>query len=176
MTEREAINIQGTKREFTCLTFSLNEERFLFVGTTSADFFVIDHKTKCLQNVISLGALGITQIHAYSPNEILVGCGNGILAKYMPDAKGWALSAKLDIKQKISSLSSANGEILVGTAFTQAVIVKCSTFQPFLIQESHCAKINYIKFRDGSDEVFGTASDDGSIRIWNISNRRVESR
>lgn len=171
--KREAINIQGTKREFTCVSFSLNEEKFLFVGTTSADFFVIDHKTKSLLTVISIGALGITQIAALTPEEMLVACGNGIVAKYMLDARGWSLAAKLDLKQKITSLSSAGKEALIGTNVTQAIILNLTTFQPYLFQESHNAKINFIKFRDGDSNTFGAASDDGTIRVWDLSSRTV---
>jgi len=169
----EAINIQGTKREFTCLSFSLNEEKFLFVGTTSADFFVIDHKTKCLLTVISIGALGITQIAAFGPEEMLVACGNGIVAKYMLDVRGWSLAAKLDLKQRITSLSSAGKEALIGTNVTQAIILNLTSFQPFLFQESHNSKINFIKFRDGDNNTFASSSDDGTIRVWDLSSRTV---
>ena len=173
---RELVNIQGVKREFTSIVFTENEERFLMVGTTSADFFVIDHKNKCLHAKINIGSMGIWQIVNLGPDSVLVGTGNGVLASYKFDGKNYTVDSQLNIKYKITSLSTTGKEILVGTVLSQALIVSRKDMQPFLLQESHNAKINCIRFKDEDDKVFGVASDDGSIRLWDASNWTVKSR
>lgn len=152
----------------------MNEAKYLFAGTTSADFLVVDHKNKCLHATISLGSLGITQIIALAPEAILVGCGNGILGKYILDAKGWQPAAQLAIKSKISSLSVSKGEILVVTNKTQALMVDSRNMQPALLQEAHNAKVSFTRFKDGDNSLFGVASDDGSFRLWDLQSRTVK--
>jgi WD40 repeat protein len=174
--KREAINIQSAKREFTCIAFSQPEEKFIFTGTTSADFFIIDHKNKSLLSVISLGTLGVSQVISLGPDSMLVGCGNGVLARYNFDSKSWNSTAQLSIKHRITSLSAARGEILVGTSLSQALIVSQAEFQPFLVQESHNGKINFVRFRDDDSQMFGVASEDCTIRFWDLKNRKVRVR
>lgn len=164
------------KRKFQCIAFSQNEEKFIFVGTTSADFFIIDHKNKTLVSVVSVGSLGVTQIISLSPEHILVGCGNGTLAKYSFDSKGWHLTSSLAVKSPIASLSATNKEVIVATGMPQALVINKQTFQPFLFQESHNAKINLLRFRDGDNNLFGAASDDGIIRLWDLASRTVKGR
>lgn len=174
MSPREIINIQSIKREFNCIEFSQNEQRFLFAGTTSADFLIIDHKNKCLQATVSLGSLGVTQIASLAGEQILVGCGNGLLGKYAFDSKNWMLAAQVNFKHRINSLSVANGEILVVTNLTQALVVPVKTMQPFLLQESHKSRAAYVRFKDGDNNLFGVASDDSSIRLWDLQSRTVK--
>lgn len=154
----------------------MNEAKFLFAGTTSADFLVVDHKNKCLHATVSLGSLGITQILALTPESILVGCGNGILGKFILDAKGWQPAAQLGIKSKISSLSTAKGEILVVTNKTQALVVDSKHLQAALLQEAHNAKVSYVRFKDGDSLLFGAASDDGLIRLWDLNSKTVKGK
>lgn len=168
--------MHSVKREFNCIAFSQNEERFLFAGTTSADFIIIDHKNKCMHASISIGSLGVLQIIPLSPETILVGCGDGLLGKYTFDSKHWSLSSQLNIKQKITSLSVAKKEVLVCTSLTQSLIVNTQTFQPFLLQESHNNKIGFIRFKDGDNNLFGVASEDSTIRLWDVKSRTVKCR
>lgn len=164
------------KREFTCIEFSQNETKYLLAGTTSADFLIVDHKNKCLHATISLGTLGVTQIVSISPEAILVGCGNGLIGKYVLDAKGWHPAAQLAIKSKISSLSVAKGEVLVVTNRTQALMVDSRNLQAALLQESHNAKVSCVRFKDGDNQLLGAASDDGTVRLWDLQSRTVKGR
>lgn len=168
--------MHSAKREFNCIEFSKNEERFLFAGTTSADFIVFDHKNKCMFASISIGSLGVLQIIALSPESILVGCGDGLLGKYTFDSKNWNLSSQLNIKQKITSLSISKNEIMACTSLTQCLIVNSQTFQPYLLQEAHNNKVTYVRFKDNDNNLFGVASDDSTIRLWDFQSRTVKGR
>jgi WD40 repeat protein len=123
--------------------------------------------------VISIGSLGVQQILAYEPTSILVGCGNGVLGKYVFDSKTWNLNAKVVLKNKVTSLSANKNEFLVATNMTQVLVLRKDKLEPYLLQESHNQKINFIKFKDGDNNVFGTSSEDGHIRIWDMASRSV---
>ena len=73
----DMLSLGNSKREYVCIAFSKDEEKELIVGTKSADFFVINMKTRALCDAIPIGTLGVTSVAAIDSTNIVVGCGSG---------------------------------------------------------------------------------------------------
>ena len=73
----EAINTGTMVREYTCMTYSKNNEDYLYAGTASGDFVGFLVKSKVLAFTVNACALGIKTIRAVSSDKVVVGGGDG---------------------------------------------------------------------------------------------------
>jgi WD40 repeat protein len=168
--DNEQLSLGSTQREFTCLAFGQDEERELIAGTSSADFIVIDMKNKSLKETSPIGTNGVTSVVTISPNQMAVGCGNGVLAMYRNNGNGWQLEYQQSLGHLISGLSYNNGRLIALNNFSQTIVIDIQSKKSFLWQEGHNGAIRNVRFSDGRANSFATASDDGSIRFWDTKN------
>lgn len=172
----EYIPTGSSKREFKCITFSPTDQRLLIAGTKSADFFVINMKTKTLQDIIRLGNLGVTCVTTTATDGIIFGCGDGTFSYYRVNQGEVQPVDSINLGKKITSLSCYGNEVLVGVDYSQALMINLKGLQPAIIQEAHKNVINYVKFFDGDSNNFASASADGSIRFWDANTFQVKGR
>ncbi len=52
--QADLVNIGATYRDYRCLEFSQPKQEYLFAGTTSGDFLVIQVKTRQLASVVQV--------------------------------------------------------------------------------------------------------------------------
>lgn len=86
----------------------------------------------------------MTQITS-SLEHVVMGCGDGTLGVFKENEEGLTPVEIINIKCKITSLSTnSRKEILVGTDFSQALVVNLRDFQPALVEESHNKRIRHL--------------------------------
>ena len=73
----DLINTGTLKRDYTCMTYSKNNEDYLFAGTASGDLCSFQVKSKGLSLTLNASALGIKTIRAVSVDRVVVGGGDG---------------------------------------------------------------------------------------------------
>lgn len=73
----ELVNTGTLVRDYTCVTFSKNQEDYLFAGTSSGDLIGFLVKNKMLVFSINVCAMGVQTIKAVSADRIVVGGGDG---------------------------------------------------------------------------------------------------
>jgi WD40 repeat protein len=73
----DMINTGTLKRDYTCLTYSKNNEDFLYAGTASGDLVSFKVKSKGLAFTVNACAMGIKTICAVSVDKLIVGGGDG---------------------------------------------------------------------------------------------------
>jgi hypothetical protein len=77
------VNFGNVKRQFTCVAVD-RQDSYCYVGTKTGDFFEINIEKaiyKRLGPVKKLFSLGITTIHLLPNGDIILGAGDGKIAK-----------------------------------------------------------------------------------------------
>lgn len=167
--EQDAQSLGSSVREFITISFTKDEEKEIIVGTKSADFFIINMKNRALAGVYSIGTLGVTSVITIDPQTVAVGCGSGDFAIYKQTGSQWVEDFKIQLGNYISGLSYNNGRLLITTDLSQVFVFDLTNKKPFLLQEGHNAAVRQLKFADGDISKFASASDDGSIRFWDMN-------
>jgi WD40 repeat protein len=73
----ELMSTGSMVRDYSCLTFSKNQEDFLFAGTSSGEFMGFFVKNKSLVFSLNVCAMGIKTIKTVSAEKVIVGGGDG---------------------------------------------------------------------------------------------------
>lgn len=101
----ELINTGTFVRDYTCMTFSKNNEDFLFAGTSSGDLIGFQTKTKAMAFSINFCAMGVRTIQAVSADRIIAGGGDGQVVLFKTNGKDTVQSQKIQIFGAIHGLS-----------------------------------------------------------------------
>jgi len=126
-------------------------------------------KNRALKEAIAIGTLGCTSVITIDENTFAIGCGSGELAIYKHINNKWILNWSQKLENLVSGLSyNPNGKLIAVTNLSQAVVIDINEKKTYLLQEGHNGAISHLRFANGKCNMFATASQDGSIRFWDM--------
>ena len=176
--EKSEIQTGNFIRNYICLAFSLNEEKYLYAGTTSGDIVCILVKNQTIVFKKIICAEGVTAIVPLTKNEIVVGGGDGSLVLLYIDEPKCEELARINLYGSIYSLSCSQDGIQLLASTDKGFIyrIRAADLSNIILNENHTDAI--IDFFSLNDEYyrFGTCSLDGTIRIWNLDDYSVSTR
>lgn len=166
-------NFGNVKRQFTCAALDHNDE-YVYCGTKTGDIFEINIDKaiyKRVGPVKKLFSLGITAVRILSNGDILIGTGEGKLAKI--SIQTMQLLKETEVLGAVSSIAITADytHFFCGTSQSNIYWVNTNNLTPELRNTCPYERINDVAFPSGYSEVFATASIN-EIRIWNATNRQ----
>ena len=165
-------------RNYVCLAFSLNEEKYLYAGTTSGDIVCIIVKNRTIVFNKIICAQGVTAIVPLTKNEVVVGGGDGSLVLLYIDEPKCEELARISLYGTIYSLSSSQDGIQLLASTDKGFIyrIRSADLSNIVLNENHTnAIVNLYNLNDDHYR-FGTCSLDGTIRLWNLEDYSVYTR
>jgi WD40 repeat protein len=181
------------KRVYTCVAFSA-EEDFIFAGTLTGDFCVINVPRRLssgeferinLRLSVLVCSGGIHSL-SVSGSSLYVGGGDGTVTRYetaydegyKPQKVADGLSGQVTSVHTLSGGSAARGSVAVygtssSTLYTHAL--QDARAKPAIVSENHCARVTAVAYAPGDSVRFATCSDDLTVRVWNASDYSVET-
>ena len=157
-------------REITALAFSDDKET-CYCATTTGDFLVGSMKSQKMVQAIQATKLGLFSILALPSSRgggVAVGCGDNTIKVF--DGKFELKStAKLDSSILGLGMSSDALEALSISSRGTICRVNLASLDYLTLSEAHTAPVTCISFCLGQNDRFATGSQDGSIRVWDMS-------
>lgn len=161
------------RRNFTCITIDHDDE-FAYLGTRTGDIIEIDLQ-RCLFKRIGpakrLFSLGVNVINLLKNGDLLVGAGDGTIAKVT--VKDMLVKSEAQVIGAVTSISltADSSHFFAGTS--KATLYWCNSdkINPELRNTCHYERINDIAFPAGYSELFATCSIN-DIRVWNANTRQ----
>lgn len=179
--ELEAIRLAGDSRstifrQVTSLAVSEDRETVI-MATTSGDFAMINVRARRIVSHVLATKLGCSAI-VVAPNAIVVGCGDGTIkcfGPYQSETDGQLLCEdQIDGSPVMSlALSADRREVMASTSHGTVVRLNLSSNQHLIVAESHTKAVVAIAFAAGVNERFASASQDGTIRVWDVTDYTV---
>lgn len=167
-------------REFLCMSFSLNNEAYLYAGTTSGDFCVFQVKNKLLACSQPVCSKGVTSIVALPGDKVIAGGGDGTLAIFFVKEAVSQLIAKVEFLGSINGLSVSPDGIQGIAATDKGFIYRIRTadLSKMLLSETHTKEVVHSTYAIGgaNSEKFMTSSMDGSLRLWDANDYSAVTR
>lgn len=137
--EYEQIQTGNFSREYISLAFSINEQKFLYAGTSSGDVvcFLVKNKLIVFSKIIC--ARGITSIIPLSKNQIVIGGGDGTLTLTYVDEPKCEILANVQLFGAIYSLSPSEDGVQLLAATDKGFIyrVRAADLTYILLNENH---------------------------------------
>eukprot|EP01015_Nassula_variabilis_P029619 TRINITY_DN6378_c0_g1_i5.p1 TRINITY_DN6378_c0_g1~~TRINITY_DN6378_c0_g1_i5.p1 ORF type:complete len:563 (-),score=111.82 TRINITY_DN6378_c0_g1_i5:24-1712(-) len=167
------VNFGSMKRNFTCVSIDPLDQ-YAYCGTKTGDVLevLLDKAIfKRVGPVKKLFSLGVNAIQILPNGDIIVGAGDGTLAKL--SIQDMSIKAKNTVLGGISSLTFTGDytHFFCGTLQSNIYWVDSEKLNPELRNTCHYARINDVAFPYNYSEVFATCSLN-DIRIWNARNRQ----
>lgn len=146
----------------------------MYCGTKTGDVFEINIDKAIYKRVgplKKLFSLGITAIRLLSNGDILVGTGEGKLARI--SIQNMTLLKQDEVMGTVTSLALTADytHFFCGTSQSNIYWINANNLTPELRNTCHYDRINDVAFPFGYSDVFATASMN-EIRIWNSNNRQ----
>lgn len=167
------VNFGNLKRQITCIAIDPLDKLGYF-GTKTGDILEIDLKNAIYKRIGPLNKLfsqGITLLKMLPNSDLIVGTGDGLLAKVgYSDMKIKCETKVLGVVTSIS-LTADSAYFFCGTDQANIYWCESSTLNSEIRNTCHYDRINDISFPHGYSEVFGTCSKN-DIRIWNTKTRQ----
>ena len=176
--ERGEVQTGNFVRNYICLAFSKNEEKYLYAGTTSGDIVCILVKNRSIVFNKIICAQGVTAIVPLTKYEVVVGGGDGSLVLLYIDEPKCEELARISLYGSIYSLSASQDgfQLLASTDKGFIYRIRAIDLSNIVLNENHTdAIINFYNLNDDHYR-FGTCSLDGTIRIWNLDDYSVSTR
>jgi cilia- and flagella-associated protein 52 len=166
------ILMNSIRRVFTCCVIDPTDQ-FAYVGTETGDIVEIGLERNLFKRLgpsKRLFSQGINKINLLANGDLLVGSGDGTLAKIGSQDMIVKKEAKVMGAVTSISLTADSTHFFCGT--NKATIYWCNTdnIAPELRNTCHYEKINDVAFPQGYSELFATCSLN-DIRIWNTKTR-----
>ena len=166
-------NFGNVRRHFTCAAIDHHDE-YVYCGTKTGDVFEINVDKaiyKRVGPVKKLFSLGVSCIRILSNGDILIGTGEGKLARI--SIQNMQLLKENEVMGGVTSLALTADytHFFCGTSQSNIYWINADTLVPELRNTCHYERINDIAFPYGFSDVFATASFN-EIRIWNSNNRQ----
>lgn len=176
----DMVNTSPIVREFVCLAFSLNNEAYLYAGTTSGDFCVFLVKSKSLICSQAVCSKGINSIVALPGEKVCAGGGDGTLALFSIKEAVCQQIAKVEFLGSINGLCPSPDGIQMLAATEKGFIYRIRTadFSKMLMGETHTKPVLHAVYAVGNNdpERFLTSSCDGSLRLWDANDYSATTR
>lgn len=128
---------------------------------------------------MTVAALGVLSIRFLDVATFMVGAGNGTCGLYRFNQENKVLQvAKNELGGGINSISMhpSGEESLCATDKGLIYRVNNRTLERFLHSENHTGSIVNIGYPQGVSDRFASASEDGTIRLWDIGDYVVTAR
>ena len=102
---------------------------------------------------------------------IFCGGGDGVIRKLEGLDMRWQLVAEASVAGRVTSLSLVHGgaELLVGTDAGQTFRLLCDDMTVVPLTSAHTAPLACVAFGQTRPDVFATASSDGFVHVWDLS-------
>jgi len=167
-------------REYTCLAFSLNNEAYLYAGTTTGDFCAFQVKNKILIFAQPVCSNGISTIATLPGEKVCVGGGDGLLVLYQINEATCQQLCKVSFLGAINGLSVSPDGIQMLAATDRGFIyrVRTADFSKMLMRETHTKGVVHVTYNvnNTDSEHFMTSSRDGSLRLWDANDYSANTR
>ena len=197
------IHTGNFKREYISLAFSLNEQKFLYAGSSSGDIICFLIKTKMVVFSKIICARGVTCIIPLNVEQIVVGGGDGSLSLCFIKEPLIDILMSVKLFGSVYSISPSNDGVQLLASTDKGFIyrVRSIDLSYILLNENHTKGIinmfsnqflggnNFYDYKNnityGSEynnynnsslvnsNVVGTTSFDGTIRLWDITDYSV---
>jgi cilia- and flagella-associated protein 52 len=190
-------------REYISVAFSLNEEKFLYAGTNSGDIVCFLVKTKMIVFSKIICALGITSIIPLTPEQIIIGGGDGTLSLCYINEPLCDILSSTKLFGKVYSISPTQDGVQLLASTDKGFIyrLRALDLSMILLNENHTKEVismttefnntfnqpydylnNKLNTESNQGTYFksklkiGTTSGDGTIRLWDLSDYSVYFR
>eukprot|EP01064_Diplonema_japonicum_P007048 TRINITY_DN14789_c0_g1_i1.p1 TRINITY_DN14789_c0_g1~~TRINITY_DN14789_c0_g1_i1.p1 ORF type:complete len:676 (+),score=82.14 TRINITY_DN14789_c0_g1_i1:30-2030(+) len=144
----------------------------LLCGTMSNDVVVFNTASMLYKTNFTIGGAGILSL-TYVANDgtVVVGCGDGTVAKITGSERDWRTLNVVQLSGGVTSLSTSGDgcEILAATNAGCLYRLVSSDLTTTLYMASHTEGVTDVAVPPDRSDQFATASKDGSVRVWNLS-------
>jgi len=144
------------------------------LGTRTGDIIEIDLQRNLFKRIgpaKRLFSLGINVINLIHNEELLVGSGDGTIARV--NVKSMLVKAEAQVMGSVTSISLTVDQSHFFAGTSKATLYWCNSdkMQPELRNTCHYERINDVTFPSGYSELFATCSVN-DIRVWNANTRQ----
>lgn len=135
-------------------------------------------KSKALSHIITVSALGVTGICCIDPVSLCVGCGNGFFGLYAIEQNKLVVVKKEQLVGGVNGISCTSNGSQMMMATDKGFIYQGnpSNWQFRLQSENHVENILDLTYPPGISDKFASCSQDGTIRLWDVSEYIVTTR
>lgn len=161
------------KRIFTCVAIDPTDS-FAYLGTKTGDIVEVSLDRALFKRfgpIKRLFSQGITTINIVANNDIIIGAGDGTIAKI--GMKDFLLKSEAKVLGAVTSISLTADTTHFFCGTSKATIYWCDAdkINPELRNTCHYERINAIAFPYEYSELFATCSVN-DIRVWNMKTRQ----
>ncbi|KAL4465728.1 hypothetical protein ABPG72_015129 [Tetrahymena utriculariae] len=167
------VNFGNIKRQYTCVAIDPSDT-YCYCGTKTGDVFEINIERaifKRLGPVQKLFSLGIGTLGLLPNGDIIVGAGDGTVAKL--SIQNMQVLSQSEVLGAVTSISFTGDytHFFCGTSQSNIYWIDTEKLNPELRNTCHYERINDIAFPYNYSDVFATCSTT-DIRVWNARNRQ----
>lgn len=167
------VNLGQIKRKFQCIVID-HSDTFAYLGTKTGDIIQISLETALFRKIGPLKrlfSLGINCITQLPHGDIMVGAGDGTIAKI--GCKDMKVIAEAQVMGSVTSLSPTadSTHFFAGTEKSTIYWSDADSIAPELRFTCHFERINDLVFPHEYSELFATCSTN-DIRVWNAKTRQ----
>lgn len=168
-------------RDYTCLAFS-QDRLFLLAGSSTGDVTIFQIKGRQLAATKQVVQGGVESLLSMPPDErghalLLVGGGTGTIAKLLfTEAELHDVrNGSVTVEGGVTSLNPSpdRSEAIVGTTQSYVYRLRVADLKYVLVCENHSNTVTAITFPPDSSDRFATCSEDGTVRMWDLSDYSV---
>jgi WD40 repeat protein len=153
-----------------------SDKQFVLAGTTVGDFVVFNmvHKTFRASVAVCSGGL-LSMAVCPKTGSVFCGGGDGTVRRVSGFDTQWAVEAEVQLLGRVVSLSlSSDGlELLAGTSTGKIYQVLADDLSTREISNSHTSPVAAVAFGARRSDLCATVSEDGSLRVWDLSDYSV---
>jgi WD40 repeat protein len=161
------------KRVTTNVVLSL-DDTFAYCGTSTGDLLEISLDRALFKRNMNSNKpfpLGITCSKRLPNGDLIIGTGEGVIARVDPDAFKVKYQCKVLGAVKSIALTQDGTHFFCGTSHANIYWVDVDTLTAELRNTCHHERINQVCFAQGYSEIFATCSIT-DIRVWNVTTRQ----
>ncbi|KAF6264277.1 flagellar associated protein [Scenedesmus sp. NREL 46B-D3] len=156
----EKVTTGTVRRTITCLCFSADGS-WLFAGTASGDVLTINVARRAVQLMHTVASGGIGAVLLSADGKVLAGAADGSLCL-------------LDLPN--GNAVDRGAQLLVGTQHGDIFSVAAGSGRVSAVMESQLGAIRDLVWTAESSGSMATASDNGSVCVWNTASLGLECR
>jgi WD40 repeat protein len=147
---------------------------FCFAGTKTGEMIVFNIQSAIFKHSFQVSSNGVLSI-CTSGDAVYVGSGDGKVKKLRGNDVKWETEKEVQLAGKITSLSlsSDSQTLYAGTDSGSIYTISASDLRSTLLEESHVRSVVMVGFDEDDSEVFCTASQDGTIRLWDLTDYSI---
>lgn len=149
---------------------------YCYAGTKTGDviiFNIINHTFKHAFQVSSNGVLSLCT----SGDVVFAGSGDGKIKRLRGHDVKWDIEREVQLSGKITSLTMSydSSTLFAGTDSGSIYQISTSDLKSTLLEESHVGPVVSVLFDEDDNDTFCTASKDGTIRLWDLTDYAIVS-